>query len=82
MARGVLFFSSGEVREGASLPWLAWDKAGGAEGDGWDTGDELLANDAFLPFFSTPLLGTKTSRVGGSFSGVPSSPGENDRKEQ
>lgn len=56
--------------------------AGGAGGDGWDIGDEPLANDAFLPFFSTPLLGTKTSRVGGSFSGVPSSPGENDRKEQ
>lgn len=77
---GVLFFSSRGVGGGASLPCLDWDEASGIVLDGWDKGDEFL--DAFLPFFSTPLFGTKTSKVGGSFSGVPSSPGEKDRKEQ
>ena len=78
LALGVLFFSSGGVTEGASLP--VWDVGVGAEFGGWVTGDEVLAD--FLLFFSTPLFGAKISRVGGSFSGVPSSPGEKDRKEQ
>lgn len=87
MALGVLFFSSGGVTEErgtgeASLPRLVWVVGVGAELDGWETGEEVLPADVFLPFFSTPLFGTKTSNVGGSFSGVPSSPGEKDRKEQ
>lgn len=80
MALGTLFFSSEGVTEGASLPVLVWDAAAGAELGGWVTGDEDL--DDFLPLFSTPVFGVKTSRVGGSFRGVPSSPGEKDRKEQ
>ncbi len=80
MALGVLFFSSGVVTEEASLLGTVWDVEVGADVGGWVTGDEVLAD--FLPFFSTPLLGAKISRVGGSFSGVPSSPGEKDRKEQ
>lgn len=76
----MLFFSSGGVTEGASLPRLVWDVGVGTEFGGWVTGDEVLAD--FLPFFSTPLFGAKTSRAGGSFSGVPSSPGEKDKKEQ
>lgn len=80
LALGVLFFSSGGLAEGASLPWPVWDVGVGAELSGWVPGDEVLAN--FLPFFSPPLFGANTSRTGGSFSGVPSSPGEKDRKEQ
>lgn len=79
---GVLFFSSRRGGEEASLARLVWDVGFGVKLKGWDAGGEFLATDAFLPFFSTPLFGTKTSRVGGSFSGVPSSPREKDRKEQ
>ena len=79
LALGVLFFSSGGVTEGASLQRPVWDMGVGAELGDWVMGEEVLA---FLPFFSTPLFGAKTSRVGGSFSGVPSSPGEKERKEQ
>ena len=82
MALGVLFLSSGAVTDGTSLPWLFWDVGVRAEFDGWDTGDDVLPADDFLPFFSTPLFGTKTSNVGGSLRGVPSSPGEKDRNEQ
>lgn len=82
MALGVFFLSSGGVTEGASLPRLVWVVGVGAELGVWVTGDDVLAIADFLPFFSTPLFGAKTSRVGGSFSGVPSSPGEKDRKEQ
>lgn len=78
----MLFFSSGEVTEGASLVRPVWDVGVGAELGGWVKGDEVLAGVDFFPFFSTPAFGTKSSRVGGSFSGVPSSPGEKDRKEQ
>lgn len=78
----MLFLSSGGVTEGTSLPRLVWDATAGAELCSWDTGDDVLPADDFLPFLSTPLFGTKTSNVGGSFSGVPSSPGEKDRKEQ
>lgn len=78
LALGVLFFSSGGVTAGASLPRLVWVMGVCV----WDTGDEVLPADDFLLFFSTPLFGTKTSNVGGSFNGVPSSPGEKDRKEQ
>lgn len=76
----MLFFSSEGVTEGASLPRLVCDAGVGAELSGWVTGDEVLAD--FFPFFSTLLFGAKTSRVGGSFRGMPSSPGEKDRKEQ
>lgn len=80
---GVLFFSSGGVGQGGSfLPLFVWEEGFGAELDDWETGEEFLLTDDFFPFFSTPLFGTKTSKVGGSFSGVPSSPGEKDRKEQ
>lgn len=76
-----LFFSSGGVTERPSLAALGCGVGVWAEPAGCDAGDEFLAADAFLPFFST-LFGTKTSKVGGSFSGVPSCPGEKDRKEQ
>lgn len=65
---------------GASLPRPVWGVGVRAEFCGWVPGDEVLAT--FLLFFSAPLFGAKTSRTGGSFSGVPSSPGEKDRKEQ
>lgn len=80
LALGVLFFSSGGEVEGASLPPLLWDAGVVAVLGGWVTGDEFLAD--FFPFFSAPLFGVKISKVGGSFRGVPSSPGAKDRKEQ
>lgn len=81
LALGTLFFSSEGVTEGGtSLLVPVWDAGVGAEFGGWVTGDEVL--DDFLPLFSTPVFGVKISRVGGSFRGVPSSPGEKDRKEQ
>lgn len=72
---GVAFFSSEGVEEGASLLTL------GEEFAGWDEGGEFFGAAGFFPFFSL-LFGTKSSKVGGSLRGVPSSPGENDRKEQ
>ena len=77
LALGVFFFSSGGVTEG-----LIWDVGVAAAFCGCVRGEEFLAAADFLPFFSTTLLGVKSSRAGGSFSGVPSSPGEKDRKEQ
>lgn len=80
MALGVLFFSSGGVTEGTSLPRLGWDV--GVRAALGVRGDEVRAAEDLLPFFSTPLLGTNISRAGGSFRGVPNSPGAKDRKEQ
>lgn len=77
----MVFFSFVE-RVMASLLLLVWVVVAGAELGGWGVTDEFLVTEAFLPFFSRPVLGTMTSRVGGSFRGVPSSPGKKDRKEQ
>lgn len=79
---GVFFFSSVVVTEGVSLLRLAWVVGAGVALVGWDPGEEVLPMEDFLAFLSTPLLGTNISSVGGSFRGVPSSPGEKDRKEQ
>lgn len=70
----MLFFSSGGVTDGISFPGAHWGEVVRVPGD------EVLVN--FLPFFSTALFGAKSSSVGGSFKGVPSSPGEKDKKEQ
>lgn len=73
---GVAFFSSeGVEEEEASLLTL------GEELASCDDGGEFLDAAGLFPFFSL-LFGTKTSKVGGSLRGVPSSPGEKDRKEQ
>lgn len=68
--------------DGASLPRPLWDVGVGTEPAAWVKGDGVLAAEDFLPLFSAPLVGAKTSRTGGSFRGVPNSPGEKDRKEQ
>lgn len=46
------------------------------------TGDAVLPADIFLPFFLGTKPGVQSSSCGRSFSGVPSSPGENVIKEQ
>lgn len=88
---GLLFSSPPGTR------WVAWEVReergvlGVSLGMAWTvavlsvvlgTGDTVRAMAAFLPFFSGPLPGVTTSRTGGSFRGVPSSPGEKERKEQ
>lgn len=86
LAPGLLFFASGVVTEDRGIEEASFPRpvlAVGVEAElgGWETGDEFLPAEAFLPFFST-LFGVKTSNMGGSLRGVPSSPGEKDRKEQ